>query len=172
MTHEQYQLYLQTPHWRETREKRLQIDKNKCAFCGSLGPLHVHHRSYKRLWQEDVEQDLITLCVDCHHKLHQLLDEEKPYVDGLYDEWKEEANTALKVIAEKYLDKQIEHCVKSATPFVIHNGYKSKPTIVRIVVDSMDYSAGKRLNKDYPWYNAFSRSIYSEAIKRLPKRKR
>lgn len=67
-----YSDYLSSSHWKETRGKRLEIDEYKCAVCGSTENLNVHHLSYKRIGNEDIESDLITLCHPCHAMLHRI----------------------------------------------------------------------------------------------------
>lgn len=55
--------------WRDKRKQRLEIDKHKCRTCGHDGStwqLEIHHISYERYGDEDVEKDLITLCSSCH----------------------------------------------------------------------------------------------------------
>lgn len=55
--------------WRDKRRQRLEIDGHKCRTCGhdgSIYQLEVHHVSYERFGDEDVENDLITLCSACH----------------------------------------------------------------------------------------------------------
>ena len=69
--------YLQSAHWKETRKKRLEIDGYKCAVCGSTESLNVHHLSYKRIGDEDVESDLVTLCHPCHAMLHRIKEQSK-----------------------------------------------------------------------------------------------
>lgn len=57
-------------------KKRLEIlkrDRWKCKYCGSeRKELHVHHLGYKKNknpW-DYLNDRLITLCRDCHHKVH------------------------------------------------------------------------------------------------------
>ena len=55
--------------WRDKRRQRLEIDGHKCRTCGhdgSIWQLEIHHISYERWGDEDVEKDLITLCEPCH----------------------------------------------------------------------------------------------------------
>lgn len=55
--------------WPEKRKQRLQVDGHKCRTCGHDGStwgLEIHHISYDRWGDEDVENDLITLCSSCH----------------------------------------------------------------------------------------------------------
>jgi hypothetical protein len=68
-----YEKYIQSKHWAAKRSLRLKIDDNKCQGCGKQESLHVHHKTYVRLGNEDAENDLITLCELCHdfvHKMH------------------------------------------------------------------------------------------------------
>jgi 5-methylcytosine-specific restriction endonuclease McrA len=48
----------------------LQRDGWKCQCCGSAANLHVHHMRHRGRLGSDVIDNLITLCVDCHGKLH------------------------------------------------------------------------------------------------------
>jgi len=64
-----YELYLTTKEWREKKVKRLQIDGFKCCNCGSPHNLQVHHLTYDNIYNEDVYNDLITLCNDCHREI-------------------------------------------------------------------------------------------------------
>lgn len=63
--------YLHTRVWRELREERLKLDDYKCKKCGSAYNVAVHHLYYPDVWgTEDVETDLITLCENCHSRIH------------------------------------------------------------------------------------------------------
>lgn len=64
-----YGLYLQTEHWRNLRKSVLERDGRTCRHCGSGKHLRVHHITYARRGFEKLE-DLITLCEDCHDKIH------------------------------------------------------------------------------------------------------
>lgn len=66
-----YDEYLASPEWQEKRQARLELDGFQCQFCGSENDLCVHHVTYDRLGNEDVNFDLVTLCKDCHERLHQ-----------------------------------------------------------------------------------------------------
>ncbi len=67
---EGYSQYISSsPVWAEKREARKEIDGHKCRTChhdGSQHRLEVHHATYDNFGHEDVENDLITLCVRCH----------------------------------------------------------------------------------------------------------
>lgn len=67
---EGYDKYISSsPVWAEKREARKEIDGHKCRTChhdGSEDRLEVHHAHYDSFKNEDVENDLITLCSRCH----------------------------------------------------------------------------------------------------------
>jgi 5-methylcytosine-specific restriction endonuclease McrA len=82
MTKEKYVEYLKSPHWGELR-KRYYASKlyktyyqgcNKfcCYSCHKSDiPLDLHHRTYKRLGNEHLN-DLVLLCRECHGNTHSL----------------------------------------------------------------------------------------------------
>jgi 5-methylcytosine-specific restriction endonuclease McrA len=65
-----YREYLQTDHWRETREYALIRADYRCQVCNSSAGLHVHHRTYARRGEE-LPSDVIVLCADCHKLFHE-----------------------------------------------------------------------------------------------------
>lgn len=64
-----YTLYLKSEEWNRKRETRMEIDNYKCFICNSDYILQVHHMHYKNVGDEEME-DLLTVCVNCHQKLH------------------------------------------------------------------------------------------------------
>ena len=55
--------------WKKKREARLKIDNYECRICGknsSEVQLEVHHKRYPELGTESVENDLTSLCKNCH----------------------------------------------------------------------------------------------------------
>ena len=48
----------------------LQRDGWRCQFCGCMQQLQVHHIQFRSHSGDDSEENLITLCVDCHGVLH------------------------------------------------------------------------------------------------------
>lgn len=63
--------YLQTEVWRELRNERLKKDMFQCQMCGKATNVVVHHLQYPKIWgTENVDMDLITLCRECHDKVH------------------------------------------------------------------------------------------------------
>lgn len=64
-----YEKHIASATWAEKRSARLEIDRHACQAClhdGTVWRLEVHHKTYDRLGCEDVENDLITLCAQCH----------------------------------------------------------------------------------------------------------
>jgi len=52
------------------REKILRRDNWRCQICGSRINLQVHHHYFRSHSGEDRDENLITLCYDCHSKAH------------------------------------------------------------------------------------------------------
>lgn len=72
-----YDNLLQDKRWQNKRNEILQRDEHKCSYCGSKINLQVHHKYYnkypdgKKVKPWDYPNDaLITLCNDCHKKVH------------------------------------------------------------------------------------------------------
>jgi hypothetical protein len=77
MSRDEYQAYLRTPHWQETRKCILERDGYQCRDCGaSQVQLDVHHLTYERLGHEE-DEDLVTLCHACHEARHGIVAEPK-----------------------------------------------------------------------------------------------
>jgi 5-methylcytosine-specific restriction endonuclease McrA len=67
----EYQEYLLTPEWLETRRRALVKAGHICERCGCKDGLEVHHLTYERKGHERPE-DLNVLCETCHEKEHKL----------------------------------------------------------------------------------------------------
>lgn len=67
-----YGVYLGSDAWMRKRDQRLKMDNHKCVtpMCFTTGPFDVHHKSYSNVGDEDVENDLVTLCRNCHLLAH------------------------------------------------------------------------------------------------------
>lgn len=65
----EYSEYLQTEYWQQTRARILERDQHTCRDCGTAKRLEVHHLTYERLGCE-LDEDLLTLCRDCHQARH------------------------------------------------------------------------------------------------------
>jgi 5-methylcytosine-specific restriction endonuclease McrA len=54
------------------RQQILRRDGWRCQSCGTMSNLEVHHREFRSHSGVDAEENLITLCVDCHRRAHEL----------------------------------------------------------------------------------------------------
>lgn len=73
-------IYLQSPQWLTKRQAVLHRDNYTCQMCSSTNNLNIHHVTYERLGNENLS-DLVTLCNNCHSKLHNKLGYDR---DGYY----------------------------------------------------------------------------------------
>lgn len=70
--HQTYEEQLRDPRWLKKRAHILRRDNYKCVLCGADHDLQVHHTEYKdgkKAW-EHPNSVLVTLCKDCHRKVH------------------------------------------------------------------------------------------------------
>ncbi len=63
-------LRLDANSYHELQRQVLERDGWRCQFCGSMQNLQVHHLKLRSQSGDDVEQNLITLCADCHARMH------------------------------------------------------------------------------------------------------
>jgi 5-methylcytosine-specific restriction endonuclease McrA len=63
-------LRLATDSYRELHRQILKRDDWRCQACGSIQNLQVHHLKLRSHSGGDVEQNLITLCAECHAQAH------------------------------------------------------------------------------------------------------
>lgn len=70
---EKYDDYLLTKHWRNKRKLIIAERHGVCQKCKKKieekGKIHIHHLTYERIGDE-LAEDLMLLCEDCHHKIH------------------------------------------------------------------------------------------------------
>lgn len=67
----EYRQYLNSGKWRDISENIKYRDGNACRLCGSRKKLEVHHMNSRyRFHEEKHPECLITLCADCHMKIH------------------------------------------------------------------------------------------------------
>lgn len=75
--HISYESYIQSEDWKRKRQERLDFAMYCCELCSSPNEIEVHHRTYKNLGDERLN-DMIVLCKICHSIFHRRL--------GLYGE--------------------------------------------------------------------------------------
>jgi len=61
--------YLKSDIWKAKRIKRIKHDKYICQGCLEAEAVQVHHLSYNH-WQNEFMFELISVCEDCHEKIH------------------------------------------------------------------------------------------------------
>lgn len=65
-----YEIYLQTPEWKQTSLRAKRRAGFRCQLCNSAQQtLHVHHRCYDNLGAEHYT-DILVLCASCHERFH------------------------------------------------------------------------------------------------------
>jgi transcription elongation factor Elf1 len=64
-----YNGYLQTPKWRDKRDRVLRRDNYVCKACEHRRATQAHHLTYKHAFDEPLF-DLIAICDLCHESLH------------------------------------------------------------------------------------------------------
>lgn len=75
MQSEFYRQYMRSEEWQRKKQQRLEIDNHACCMCGrpeskTRNGLQIHHISYRRLGNENVYEDICSLCPACHLKIH------------------------------------------------------------------------------------------------------
>jgi 5-methylcytosine-specific restriction protein A len=63
-------LRLDSTSYRELHRQVLERDGWRCQACGSMQHLQVHHLKFRSHSGGDIEQNLITLCAECHERRH------------------------------------------------------------------------------------------------------
>ena len=67
---QKYNIYLKTHHWSKKKIRTKKYYKYRCCICAKEKDLQVHHLNYECLWHENISNDLVLLCKDCHKKVH------------------------------------------------------------------------------------------------------
>lgn len=100
-----YDDYLRSDEWRKLRQQVIDRDGGECVICGNRDNLHVHHLNYKEGIDED-GANLVTLCQECHHKVHEIVKRTfSPRTgegDVLYAAEKELAARMSQIVNEEY----------------------------------------------------------------------
>ena len=82
MDYMNYYDYIKSEKWQQKRKEYYSSNLYKnlkgsgkwncyCCECNNK-PLDLHHRTYKRLGNENISIDLIPVCRNCHDKIHKL----------------------------------------------------------------------------------------------------
>ncbi len=65
-------LRLNAEKYENLRQHVLRRDRWRCQSCGVMSNLEVHHKEFRSLSGQDIEQNLITLCSACHSRVHEV----------------------------------------------------------------------------------------------------
>lgn len=71
MASQKYKDYLRSPEWKAKRKELFSLRGKKCERCTATKQLHIHHLTYKNIFNEPLE-DLQILCKFCHKKEHNI----------------------------------------------------------------------------------------------------
>lgn len=91
---EEYENYLKSCTWAAIRKRRFETDDYKCVVCGKSHNLNVHHIKYGS-WGHESNNDLITLCENCHRKIHDAYKEADDIVAEAKDDFYEDFSSLL-----------------------------------------------------------------------------
>lgn len=70
--HQKYLDYInKSNEWQIKRQKAFKMKGRACQKCKSKYNLQVHHATYIRLYEENIETDLFILCNSCHNNYHE-----------------------------------------------------------------------------------------------------
>lgn len=101
-----YQTYIQSHAWKKKREVAFLVLGEKCQRCSKTDvPLHVHHKHYKTLYHERIE-DVTVLCVPCHELTHRKIkvEREERWCDNAFYTWVEKVYGED---AHEYMDMEL-----------------------------------------------------------------
>ena len=56
--------------YRKLRRMILERDGWRCQHCGSISEVEVHHIQHRSRHGEDSDENLISLCPQCHRAMH------------------------------------------------------------------------------------------------------
>lgn len=67
-----YENYITSKEWFDKRNLVFKLLGRKCQRCEVTRRLHVHHKTYARFKNENIETDLTVLCHPCHDLYHKI----------------------------------------------------------------------------------------------------
>ena len=65
----EYVDYLKSDDWRERRKELMEEAEKLCSKCGEKAT-QLHHLNYDNLGEEELDEDVIAVCKDCHDEIH------------------------------------------------------------------------------------------------------
>lgn len=94
---ELYHEYLKSPEWEALKNIFYKKYGKYCCICKSTNNLNVHHRIYRKTFQDTVVEDLACVCAEHHQLIHDTEEGEK---------WKRILERCLKSLFNKPIDKR------------------------------------------------------------------
>lgn len=70
--------FLQSTAWAIIKVDLFMLRGQQCEMCGRTTALQVHHLTYDRYGGNEVPEDLIILCGNCHMRIHGLRSDRFP----------------------------------------------------------------------------------------------
>ena len=144
MGFENYNEFLKTDEWKQIAQMVKERDGHKCVICGSTENLNAHHLRYRADRLD--EDDIITVCSNCHQCLHNAVDEiKKTAGHGV----RQLFNEALSNIVIDFYKKSFS---KSNGNFEIckHNDFIKLREILEQTIESQIYNF--YVTPDNNWY--------------------
>ncbi len=74
-------LRLDTKSYRKLWQRVIERDGWRCQNCGRLTGLQVHHIHARSHLGDDAEENLITLCAQCHEAVHREIGSSQGYAE-------------------------------------------------------------------------------------------
>lgn len=100
---------LKDPRWQKKRLEILERDKFTCQLCGDKRSLLVvHHLIYNNEPWDCPNNQLITICEDCHKKLH-----DKPHIPTIRE--------IIEMSEYEFKDEVIERIIQQETRDVLNS---------------------------------------------------
>lgn len=112
MNKKEYTELLKTKQWKNFREAILLRDNYSCRVCGSIKNPNVHHIKYIRgLKPWEYPDDLvITLCRDCHAKVHSIKSKKDRNSDKFFAVFIDNINSILSITGENAIKVLLWMC--------------------------------------------------------------
>lgn len=154
-----YNYYLNTPWWK-SRKKAFLLSHPTCERCGSSENLQVHHLRYVDhngidVLYRETDDDLATLCSECHHELHRLQDEARAEIEAK----KQQLQLELDALSAKYSDKFSDIIARTIAGYFGRNKIKRFPHLAAKINDEL---------KPTIWFN-LNTSAYIKKVATLRK---
>lgn len=73
----EYETYLQSQEWQETRDRILRRAKGICEGCNQRPATQVHHLTYRHV-RAEFDNELVAYCRHCHDRIHEQGDRHEP----------------------------------------------------------------------------------------------